>query len=506
MSQSEFYLAMALSIEPDWDNPKNLRINSPDGVSIPLLPTTVVDEHGRVLGLVYSSKESLEEAIVSNKGVYYSRTRNEIWVKSPSRENGQTLLSVELDCDRDALLFRVQQHGQFCHENRLSCYQTVWQSPVFEEKLRIGIASGRSEEACIDLLSKAGIFLYKKQAARTNQFIVKTHLHHNVEVISLKPRDLEQFLMSGAIHMAVCFSDAFDPDTLNWLVAVHPKQAASVKIALSAPTTLPHYQGLRVLTEYPRLTKEFFERKYPNDDVQIIPCHGNVEQLVAQGYGDAAVAVLDSGKTLVANGLQVEKILREASLGSFWTSPIYSKFPRFFREVQNGLDTETIYFYSVDGPNGFMSNFYHEPVGRWKTSEHYYQAHKFPSDLLVTGEDGLLRNARDLISQQTTAKACYKLSWKLSQFYRPDWHSPVPDAYASPCPDMLIKDKVMWKALSIKFSSHRLLAALRDTAVKQLVEHALKDPHFGCGIDGQGKNMLGKLLMAGRDKGFRTDV
>ncbi|SCU96511.1 LADA_0H01310g1_1 [Lachancea dasiensis] len=90
-----------------------------------LYTTLVVDTHERCLGLVYSSKESLKMAIEKQVGVYFSRSRNEIWVKGLTSGNTQKLINIQLDCDGDALKFVVVQEGtksDFCHLNTASCY------------------------------------------------------------------------------------------------------------------------------------------------------------------------------------------------------------------------------------------------------------------------------------------------------------------------------------------------------------------------------------------------
>jgi phosphoribosyl-ATP pyrophosphohydrolase len=90
----------------------------PDG----LWPTVVVDELGIALGLVYSSRGSLEQAIVRRQGVYQSRSRG-LWVKGETSGAVQELLRVDADCDRDALRFTVRQHGTgFCHRETRSCW------------------------------------------------------------------------------------------------------------------------------------------------------------------------------------------------------------------------------------------------------------------------------------------------------------------------------------------------------------------------------------------------
>jgi len=86
-------------------------------------PTVVCDEAGHTLGLVWSTRESLARAVAARRGIYWSRSRQEIWEKGATSGNTQQLLRVDLDCDRDALRFTVRQSGAgFCHLNRRSCW------------------------------------------------------------------------------------------------------------------------------------------------------------------------------------------------------------------------------------------------------------------------------------------------------------------------------------------------------------------------------------------------
>ncbi len=91
----------------------------PDG----FWPTVVCDEHGGALGLVYSSADSLATAVDERRGVYWSRSRNELWRKGETSGAVQELLRVEADCDRDALRFTVRQAGGgFCHLAMRTCW------------------------------------------------------------------------------------------------------------------------------------------------------------------------------------------------------------------------------------------------------------------------------------------------------------------------------------------------------------------------------------------------
>lgn len=90
----------------------------PDG----LYPTVVTDERGSCLGLVYSSRESIREAVRRRMGIYQSRSRG-LWVKGETSGATQELLRIDLDCDRDSPRFTVRQTGPgFCHEGTWTCW------------------------------------------------------------------------------------------------------------------------------------------------------------------------------------------------------------------------------------------------------------------------------------------------------------------------------------------------------------------------------------------------
>ncbi len=100
-------------------------------------PTVVCDELGRTLGLVWSTRESLTRAVAERRGIYWSRSRQAVWVKGETSGNTQQLLRVELDCDRDALRFTVRQKGVgFCHLERPSCWPEAFDLGVLESVIR----------------------------------------------------------------------------------------------------------------------------------------------------------------------------------------------------------------------------------------------------------------------------------------------------------------------------------------------------------------------------------
>ena len=97
-------------------------------------PTVVVDENGLTLGLVWSTRASLERAVAERRGIYWSRSRDELWVKGETSGATQELLAVDLDCDDDALRFTVRQLGAgFCHTGSEACWGSGFSLGTLED-------------------------------------------------------------------------------------------------------------------------------------------------------------------------------------------------------------------------------------------------------------------------------------------------------------------------------------------------------------------------------------
>jgi len=100
-----------------------------------LIPAIVVDAvTKKVLTLAYMNKESL--AVTMEKGLtcFYSRSRQELWLKGETSGNYQHVVSITADCDGDALVVMVEKEGPACHEGIDSCFHnTVWESDELSE-------------------------------------------------------------------------------------------------------------------------------------------------------------------------------------------------------------------------------------------------------------------------------------------------------------------------------------------------------------------------------------
>ena len=77
---------------------------------------------GDVLMLAYMNREALEETLATGRVCYWSRSRGRLWRKGESSGHTQRLLAIRVDCDGDALLLEVEQHGPACHTGQPSCF------------------------------------------------------------------------------------------------------------------------------------------------------------------------------------------------------------------------------------------------------------------------------------------------------------------------------------------------------------------------------------------------
>lgn len=80
---------------------------------------------GRVLMMAWMDDAALAETLTTRRGVYYSRSRGQRWVKGETSGHVQHVRSVELDCDGDTVLLRVDQTGAACHNGTTSCFDTA---------------------------------------------------------------------------------------------------------------------------------------------------------------------------------------------------------------------------------------------------------------------------------------------------------------------------------------------------------------------------------------------
>jgi len=100
-----------------------------------LIPAIVVDAvTKRVLTLAYMNEESLRISMEKELTCFFSRSRQELWLKGETSGNYQHIVSITADCDRDALVVMVEPDGPACHLDTESCFEyPVWESEKLKE-------------------------------------------------------------------------------------------------------------------------------------------------------------------------------------------------------------------------------------------------------------------------------------------------------------------------------------------------------------------------------------
>ena len=116
-----------------------------------MIPAIVVDAVTKqVLTLAYMNKESLQISMEKGLTCFWSRSRQELWLKGETSGNYQHIVSIEADCDNDALVVKVEPDGPACHTGTKSCFtKPVWESEELHEFSLEGLMEllrGRKEE------------------------------------------------------------------------------------------------------------------------------------------------------------------------------------------------------------------------------------------------------------------------------------------------------------------------------------------------------------------------
>ena len=100
-----------------------------------LIPAVVIDNKTKkLLTLAYMSRESLQISIEKGLTCFFSRSRQELWLKGETSGNFQHIVSITADCDKDALRIVVEPDGPACHLGNFSCFENpVWENPEMSE-------------------------------------------------------------------------------------------------------------------------------------------------------------------------------------------------------------------------------------------------------------------------------------------------------------------------------------------------------------------------------------
>jgi phosphoribosyl-ATP pyrophosphohydrolase/phosphoribosyl-AMP cyclohydrolase len=181
-----------------------------------LIPAIVVDSvTKKVLTLAYMNKESL--AISMEKGLtcFWSRSRNELWLKGETSGNYQHIVSITADCDGDALVVVVEKDGPACHTGTDSCFTNpLWESESLQEfslqglyDMLVGRNKTRPEGSYTTYLFDKGIDkILKKVGEECTEVIIAGKADDKKETI-YELADLAYHAMVLMVQMGISVED-----------------------------------------------------------------------------------------------------------------------------------------------------------------------------------------------------------------------------------------------------------------------------------------------------------
>ena len=181
-----------------------------------LIPAVVVDAvTKKVLTVAYMNEESLKISMEKGLTCFWSRSRQELWLKGETSGNYQHIVSITADCDNDALVVMVEKDGPACHKGTDSCFtNTVWESEDLHEfsyesliKLIEGRKTDKQEGSYTTYLFEKGMDkILKKVGEESTEVIVAAKNNDKKETI-YEISDLAYHVMVLMVEMGISVDD-----------------------------------------------------------------------------------------------------------------------------------------------------------------------------------------------------------------------------------------------------------------------------------------------------------
>ena len=184
-----------------------------------LIPAIVVDAgSGRVLTLAYMNRESLEITMAEGRTCFWSRSRQELWRKGETSGNIQHVVDITADCDRDALVVRVNKEGPACHLGTDSCFNNlVWEGDEPEPfhleglyNLLVGRKASLPEGSYTTYLFQKGLDkILKKVGEESTEVIIAGKARDKAETI-YEIADLMYHVMVLMVELGISVEEVRD--------------------------------------------------------------------------------------------------------------------------------------------------------------------------------------------------------------------------------------------------------------------------------------------------------
>lgn len=197
------------------------------------IPAIVVDTvTKKVLTLAYMNEESLKISMEKGLTCFFSRSRQELWLKGETSGNYQHIVSITADCDKDALVVEVEKDGPACHLGTDSCFENpVYQSDELKSfsmqglyDLLVGRNETRPEGSYTTYLFEKGIDkILKKVGEECTEVIIAGKADDKKETI-YELADLTYHAMVLMVQMGISVEDVHRELASRNIIDVKVKQ------------------------------------------------------------------------------------------------------------------------------------------------------------------------------------------------------------------------------------------------------------------------------------------
>ncbi|WP_297456905.1 bifunctional phosphoribosyl-AMP cyclohydrolase/phosphoribosyl-ATP diphosphatase HisIE [Persephonella sp.] len=166
---------------------------------------------GKVLMQAYANKEAIEKTIETGYATYYSRSRQELWVKGETSGNKQKVVKIKIDCDEDSVLYLVKDYGVACHTGEESCFYRDINLKKEEKPDAYEIFHALYEKVLERKTTKPeGSYVAKLFEKGSDKIIQKVGEEAIETVIALKNKDKDEIVYETAdliFHLIIALAD-----------------------------------------------------------------------------------------------------------------------------------------------------------------------------------------------------------------------------------------------------------------------------------------------------------
>ncbi len=307
-----------------------------------LLPAVIQDwQSGRVLMVGFMNEEAFDKTVETGNAIFYSRSRNKLWMKGESSGHKLVVKEIATDCDKDTVLVKVEALGPgVCHEGYESCFfrkldgsglgserrtrlrsqgsLQVSHDPSRRRhetmKLKLGIPKGSLQDATVDLFRRAGFHINV-----SSRSYFPSIDDPEIECMLIRAQEMARYVEDGVLDAGLTGLDWVEENNADvepLADLIYAKQSfGKVRWVLAVPESssiqsVKDLEGKIIATELVEATERYLARNGVKAKVEFSWGATEVKPPV---LADAIVEVTETGSSLRANNLRIVETVMESN-------------------------------------------------------------------------------------------------------------------------------------------------------------------------------------------------